>query len=79
MLANKTIVQIGSHIGNIDDGYLFSGIDIKKEYKKRPNDFERNILSYHIVNSNEEIRLIEKDYLVKYDEVIQAARVEVVS
>jgi hypothetical protein len=58
---------IGSHIGNIEDGYLFGGIDIKKEYKKRPNDFERKILSYHIVNSNEEIRLIEKDYLVKYD------------
>ena len=58
---------IGSHIGNIEDGYLFGGIDIKKEYSKRPKDFERNILSYHIVNSNIEIRLIEKEYLIKYD------------
>jgi len=58
---------IGSHIGNTEDGYLFGGVDIKKEYKKRPDDFERNILSYHFVNNNEEIRLIEKEYLIKYD------------
>jgi hypothetical protein len=37
---------IGSHYGNVNDGYLFGGIDIKKEYKERPNDFEREILAY---------------------------------
>lgn len=58
---------IGSHIGNIEDGYLFSGIDIKKEYAERPFDFERTILSYHITQSMIEIRNIEKEYLQKYD------------
>jgi hypothetical protein len=58
---------IGSHYGDINDGYLFGGIDIKKEYKDRPNDFVREILSYHLVKSHNEIRKIEKSYLLKYD------------
>jgi hypothetical protein len=58
---------IGSHYGNVNDGYLFGGIDIKKEYKRRPNDFEREILSYHLVSEYSEIRKIEKEYLIKYD------------
>lgn len=58
---------IGSHIGSTHDGYLFGGIDIKIEYKQRPQDFIREILSYHLVNSFFEIREIEKSYLVKYD------------
>ena len=63
----KNRFYIGSHYGKIDDGYLFGGIDIKYEYKLRPNDFERMILSYHIVNNPSEIRLIEKEYLIRYD------------
>jgi len=58
---------IGSHYGEVNDGYLFGGIDIKKEYKERPNDFERKILSYHLVSEYSEIRRIEKEYLIKYD------------
>ena len=58
---------IGSHIGSIDDGYMFGGIDIKREYSFRPNDFERVILSFHVVNSNTEIRNIEKEYLLRFD------------
>ena len=58
---------IGSHYGHINDGYLFGGIDIKKEYKERPHDFEREILSYHLVFEYSEIRKIEKEYLIKYD------------
>lgn len=58
---------IGSHYGDINDGYLFGGIDIKKEYKERPNDFKREILSYHLVSEYYEIREIEKTYLIKYD------------
>ena len=58
---------IGSHYGEVNDGYLFGGIDIKKEYKERPDDFEREILSYHLVSEYSEIRKIEKEYLIKYD------------
>ena len=58
---------IGSHYGSINDGYLFGGIDIKKEYKERPNDFKREILSYHLVSEYSEIRKIEKEYLIKND------------
>jgi hypothetical protein len=63
----KNKFYIGSHFGDINDGYLFGGIDIKSEYSKRPEDFERVILSYHIVKSQTEIRKIEREYLVKYD------------
>lgn len=58
---------IGSHFGKIEDGYLFGGIDIKNEYYKRPQDFERIILSYHFVEKHSQIRHIEKFYLEKYD------------
>ena len=58
---------IGSHCGSTDDGYLFGGIDIKAEYKKRPSDFKRDIISYHIISDYVEIREIEKSYLIKYD------------
>jgi hypothetical protein len=63
----KNMFYIGSHFGDINDGYLFGGIDIKSEYSKRPEDFERLILSYHTVKSQTEIRKIEREYLVKYD------------
>lgn len=63
----KEKFYIGSHFGKIDDGYLFGGIDIKSEYRLRPNDFERVILSYHLVEKHSDIRLIEKEYLLKFD------------
>jgi hypothetical protein len=58
---------IGSHVGSINDGYLFGGIDIKKEFNSRPSDFYREILSYHIISEYYEIRNIEKEYLQRYD------------
>ena len=58
---------IGSHVGSINDGYLFSGIDIKAEYKNRPSDFKRIILSYHLINEYHEIRDIEREYLIRFD------------
>ncbi len=63
----KDKFYLGSHYGSEEDGYLFGGIDIKTEYKKRPNDFTRDIISYHLVNEYYEIREIEKSYLIKYD------------
>jgi tRNA nucleotidyltransferase/poly(A) polymerase len=54
---------IGSHIGNTNDGYKFSGILIKKEFISRPDDFVREILSYHLIKSQKEIRKIEEYYL----------------
>jgi hypothetical protein len=54
---------IGSHYGNINDNYKFSGLDIKKAYNKNPNDFYREILSYHLVKSTKELREIEDKYL----------------
>ena len=66
---------IGSHFGNVNDGYLFGGIDIKSEYSIRPQDFERIILSYHLVDNHSDIRKIEKEYLIKYDVENQEFRV----
>jgi hypothetical protein len=58
---------IGSHLGSINDGYKFGGIDISKEYKNRPNDFYRIIMSYYTVNNESELRNIEGEYLKKLD------------
>jgi hypothetical protein len=63
----KNKFYIGSHLGSDLDGYLFGGIDIKLEYRKRPLDFQREILSYHSVSTASEIREIEKEYLMYYD------------
>tara|TARA_R100000541_G_scaffold43908_1_gene51068 strand:- start:80 stop:688 length:609 start_codon:yes stop_codon:yes gene_type:complete len=35
---------IGSHKGNIDDGYIGSGVYFRRAYDKNPNIFKRNIL-----------------------------------
>jgi len=38
-------VYCGSHKGTENDGYMFSSKYLKLEYKKRPNDFTRQILA----------------------------------
>lgn len=42
-LNNK--IYIGSHKGTLDDGYICSSKIMLKEYKERPNDFERHIVA----------------------------------
>ena len=37
---------IGSHKGQIDDGYVCSSKSMKQAYKRRPEDFKRRILEY---------------------------------
>ena len=44
-LTNKH--YIGSHKGNLDDGYICSSKIMLIEYIQRPSDFERTILSKH--------------------------------
>ena len=58
---------IGSHIGSIDDGYKFSGLNIRKEYAMRQNDFKREILSYRLIETQKQIREIEEQYLILND------------
>ena len=61
---------IGSHIGDIEDGYTSSSKMFLKSYKKRPTDFKRRILYYH--NSDHKT-LLEKEqfYLdkIKFNEL----------
>jgi len=42
-LTNK--LYIGSHKGSVDDGYVCSSKNMMKEYKKRPQDFSRQIVA----------------------------------
>jgi len=44
---DKTInkLYVGSHKGSTDDGYICSSKYMMKEYKKRPNDFSRQIIA----------------------------------
>lgn len=43
VLTNK--LYVGSHKGNIDDGYICSSKHMLKEYKERPTDFKRQIIA----------------------------------
>jgi len=38
-------LYVGMHKGHPDDGYITSSKHLKKEYKERPNDFTREILT----------------------------------
>jgi len=38
-------LYVGSHKGSIDDGYVCSGKYMLEEYKKRPEDFTRQIIA----------------------------------
>ena len=56
------MMYIGSHKGNIDDGYVGSGIFFKRAYNKNPKNFQRTILYI----GNDFIK-VENDILKKYD------------
>jgi hypothetical protein len=58
---------IGSHLGSEEDSYIGSGFEFKKEYKNRSCDFIRNILEYCLVDEYKKLRMIEEQYLRKYD------------
>lgn len=52
---------IGSHKGNIDDGYICSSSWMKRAYKRRSYDFKRKILK--IVESKSDLLEEEQKYL----------------
>lgn len=43
---------IGSHWGNIDDGYVCSSSWMKQAYRRRPGDFKRRIIATGILREN---------------------------
>ena len=55
----------GSRKGSIDDNYIGSGILFKKAYKKRSNEFQREILEY--VYDKKLLLETEKKYLDQID------------
>jgi hypothetical protein len=54
---------VGSHMGNLNDGYISSTGFILRAYKKRPKDFSRKILVYYHGNNAKELLEIEQKYL----------------
>lgn len=60
----KDMYYIGSHKGSPDDGYVCSSKHMLQEYKKRPEDFSREILEF---GEFQEIRTKEYEYLVSVD------------
>lgn len=56
-------MYIGSHEGELDDGYIGSGIHFKKAYKKEPENFERTIISTW--NTREEMMEAEEKFLLE--------------
>lgn len=58
---------IGSHKGNIDDGYICSSSWMKSSYKRRPYDFSRKILGY-CFTSRKELFELENYWLSKIKE-----------
>lgn len=51
----KRMFYIGKHFGSINDGYICSSKKMMQEYKKRPSDFRRKILTYVIDTTGYEI------------------------
>jgi hypothetical protein len=52
---------IGSHRGDLNDGYIGSGLYFKRAYKKEPKNFSRLILANY--ESEEQMRLGEEQFL----------------
>lgn len=44
------MLYVGTHKGTPDDGYICSSKILLEEYKKRPNDFSREILAFGTYN-----------------------------
>lgn len=76
----RNMFYVGSHDGNIDDGYLSSSRWLNGEINYRPADFRRKIIKYvNIENLKlEEYRYIsmikEQEYGVKYYNLKQGAK-----
>ena len=46
----KSMLYVGVHKGNEDDGYISSSKYLNKEYKERPDDFTRQIIAHGVRN-----------------------------
>lgn len=44
MDVKRSMFYVGSHIGQLNDGYVGSSVRLRRAYKKRPFDFKRRIL-----------------------------------
>ncbi len=57
-------LYVGSHKGNPSDGYVCSSKPMKQEYKKRPQDFTRQIIAE---GDYQNMRKLEEKILVSVD------------
>jgi len=57
-------LYVGSHKGSLDDGYVCSSKLMMQEYKKRPEDFSRQIIAE---GEYEDIRVLENKILKAVD------------
>ena len=44
----RKMFYLGSHWGNIDDGYICSSNRMRKAYRRRPSDFKRRIIQNNV-------------------------------
>jgi len=58
------MLYLGVHKGTVDDGYICSSKYMLKEYKKRPTDFTREIVSQGLT---EDMHALEVQMLVEVD------------
>lgn len=54
---------IGSHYGELNDGYVCSSVNMIKAYKKRPDDFKRRILFFSETINVKPLRQEEQKWL----------------
>lgn len=61
---------IGRHWGTVDDGYVSSSTNMRNNYKNRPSDFKRRIISY-VYTCNEDLVAEEQRWLdmIKLEEL----------
>lgn len=59
---------IGSHYGNLDDGYVSSNVIVNRIYKSRPSELHREVLEYLFIDDKKELHSIEQKYLDTIDD-----------
>jgi hypothetical protein len=64
---------IGSHNGDLDDGYVSSGLWMNRAYAKRPHQFRREILACALFDSLEDQLLLEQYFLDQYQVATNSA------
>lgn len=65
---NRKMFYVGSHVGNVNDGYVCSNKRMLQAYKKRPHTFKRRVLVLITDGNKKDVQLAEQQWLDMIDD-----------